>query len=73
MQYTTFEGEVDIQVVPDGEEHFHIPGFECGCDPTLESFEGIKLVYVHNSMGNMGVFDHAYWTPLHTVRQEIDC
>lgn len=68
-----FESDEDVQVLPEGEETFHSWDNECNCCPKI-SFNALgKLVVSHNAFDQRQVFDIAYNTPLHRVRQEVDC
>jgi hypothetical protein len=70
---TIMECETDIQVLPVGEETFHSWDNNCSCFPKVSLGETGKMIVVHNAYDKRELLDIAYETPLHRVRQEIDC
>lgn len=67
------ECDTDIQVLPVGEEQYHHWDNACECCPKVSLTEEGKLFVVHNAFDEREILEKAYDTPLHRVRQEIDC
>lgn len=71
--WTSLECDTDIQVLPVGEEPFHNWDSECRCCPRVSIGETGKLVMFHQPYDNRQLFEIAYYSTLHRVRQKRDC
>jgi hypothetical protein len=72
-EWNRLECETDIQVLPFGEETYHSWDNHCECAPRVRLSKDGKLVVIHNAYDKRELFEVAYNTPLHKVRQEFDC
>jgi hypothetical protein len=71
--WTIIESDIDIQVLPEGEESVHFWDGSCNCRPRVSLGRFDKLVITHNACDQRQILEMAYDTPLHTVRQQVDC
>ena len=71
--WTTVECGTDIQVLPLGEETFHLWDNTCRCCPKISLVDNGKILMVHQAYDEREVFEVAYYSPLHRVRQKRDC
>lgn len=70
MNHVVWQGEKDVQVVPEGEEHVHLFDITCGCKPnyTLDQNNQVTVTMHKSFIGEthgIGI--------LHTVMQKKDC
>ncbi len=78
MKWTVSECDTDVQIIPTGEETFHSWSAECSCHPQVSLQLDGKIKFVHQSYelfkDNLEeMLEIAYHSPLHNIRQEIDC
>lgn len=71
--WVTLECETDIQILPEGEETYHSWDNSCGCCPRVSLNEYGQMIVTHNAYDEREILEIAYHTPIHRVRQEIDC
>jgi hypothetical protein len=72
--WNTYENELNIQVIPIGEEELHEPFFGCGCCPfQTKDIITDKIVIVHSSYDGREIYEECEGTPFHRVRQKYDC
>lgn len=69
----SIESDTDIQVLPEGEENAHFWDGSCSCRPRVLLNNFGKMVIIHNACDQREIIEMAYDTPLHTVRQQVDC
>jgi hypothetical protein len=69
----SIECDIDVQVLPEGEETIHSWDGDCNCRPVVSLNKEGKMVYEHRACDEQEILEVAYYTPLHTVRQLEDC
>lgn len=71
--WISIECDTDWQILPEGEETYHDWDSSCECCPRVTLDDMGKMVVTHSAFDQREILDRAYYTPLHTVRQEVDC
>ena len=73
LGWRVWEGDKDIQVIPDGEENNHYFDVKCGCYPrNSTTLQGVPMV-IHNSFDGREIFEVCNDSPFHRIRQTRDC
>ena len=69
MNYTVWERENDVQLIPEGEEDIHAMDVLCGCKPFYHQHNRDIVQTVHQSFFGED-FGQFVFTP---IRQKKDC
>ena len=68
------ECELYTQLVPKGEEQYHIWESSCNCSPRVSYTKKGVMMVRHRPLNTEEIMEIAFWSPLnHEVRQFMDC